>query len=200
MATNTTEIANSALMKIGAASILSMDDDTKEARLCKLRYNPVRRIVLRMHPWNCAIDRVLLAPLVETPAFDFTKVFQMPSDLLRLINITPLDIFYRIEGRKILCDETSLELRYLKDVTDVTQLDELLSEAIACYLAWDMAFALTQSNTAREFAWKQFETIKRQAKSIDAQEERDYELTADTFLDSRIGNAGALRNPETLTS
>jgi hypothetical protein len=63
-----------------------------------------------------------------------------------------------------------------------------------------MAFALTQSNTAREFAWKQFETIKRQAKSIDAQEERDYELTADTFLDARIQGTGGLRNPETSTS
>jgi hypothetical protein len=200
MASDITEIANSALVKIGAANILSLDDDTKEARLCKLRYTPVRRIVLRMHPWNCAIERVSLAPLSSTPAFDFTKEFQMPATCLRLISITPLDILYRIEGRKILCDETELELRYVKDVTEVTQLDELVSEAIACYLAWDLAYALTQSNSAREFAWKQFETVKRQAKSVDAMEERDYELTADTFLDSRLSSGGSLRNPDQLTS
>jgi hypothetical protein len=200
MATDIVEIANSALAKIGGASIVSLDDGSRESNLVKLRYNPVRRIVLRMHPWNCAIERTLLAPLAETPEFGFDNIFQLPSQCLRLIEISPLDVFYRIEGRKILANETSLELRYVKDETDVSKLDELLSEAIACYLAWDMAFALTQSNTAREFAWKQFETIKRQAKSIDAQEERDYELTADTFLDARIQGTGGLRNSETSTS
>jgi hypothetical protein len=200
VATDAVEIANSALAKIGAATILSLDDDTKEARLCKIRLTPIRRIVLRMHPWNCAIGRVLLAPLVETPAFGLTKVFQQPSDCLRIIDITPLDVFYRIEGRKILCNESSLELRYLKDETDWTKFDELLGEAIACYLAWDIGFPLTQSNTVVERVWKQFETIKRQAKSVDAQEERDYELTADTFLDARIQGTGGLRNPDTLTS
>ncbi len=199
MATDSVEVANSALAKIGEATILSLDDDTKAARLCKVRIDPVRRIVLRMHPWNCAIgDPVLLAPLAETPAFGFTKVFQQPSDCLRIISITPDDVFYRIMGRKIYCDESSLELRYLKNETNWQQLDELLSEAIACYLAWDIGYPLTQSNTVVERCWKQFETIKRQAKSIDAQEERDYELTADTFIDARIQGTGGLRNPETM--
>lgn len=200
MATDAVEVANSALAKIGAPTILSLDDDTKEARLCKIRLTPIRRIVLRMHPWNCAIARVSLAPLVETPAFDFTQVFQMPSDCLRLIEITPRDVFYRIEGRKILANESELQLRYLKDETDWTKLDELLSEAIACYLAWDIGYPIVQSNTVVERCWKQFETIKRQAKSVDAQEERDYELTADTFLDARIQGTADLRNPDTLTS
>jgi hypothetical protein len=197
---NAVEVANSALSKIGASTIVSLDDDTKEARLCKLRIDPIRRIVLRMHPWNCAIDRVLLAPLVDVPAFGLTKTFQFPSDCLRLVEISPKEVFYRIEGRRILCDESSLELRYVKDEADWMKLDELVSEAIACYLAWDIGFPIVQSNTVVERVWKQFETIKRQAKSIDAQEERDYELTADTFLDARIQGTAGLRNPETQTS
>lgn len=201
MATDAVEIANSALAKIGAATILSLDDDTKEARLCKIRLDSIRRIVLRMHPWNCAIaDPVLLAPLVETPAFGFTKVFQLPSDCLRVVSITPEDVLYRIRGRKIYCDESSLELLYIKNLTEWTQMDELLSEAIACYLGWDIGFPLTQSNTVVERVWKQFETVKRQAKSVDAQEERDYEVSANMLLDSRIQGTGGLRNPETLTS
>lgn len=191
------EVANSALAKIGAATIASLDDDTKEARLCKLRLNPIRKIVLRMHPWSSARDRALLAPLLETPAFGFTKAFQLPIGCLRLISITPDDIEYRIEGRKILCDQSSLEVRFIRDEVDFTQLDELLSEAIACYLAWDIGFPITQSNVVVDRCWKQFETIKRQAKSTNAQEERDYHLTAEAFLDSRLQGTGGMRDPST---
>lgn len=200
MATDFVEIANSALAKLGASTILSLDDDVKEARLCKLRMNPVRRIVLRMHPWNCAIKRESLAPLVETPAFDFTNIFQMPANCLRIIAVVPSDVIYRIEGRKILANETELWIKYINDVMEATTLDELLSEAIACYLAWDIGYPLTQSNTVVERVWKQFEAIKRQAKSVDAQEERDYEIEANTIIDSRLSGGGTLRNPETLTS
>lgn len=198
MATDAVEVANSALAKIGAATILSLDDDTKEARLCKLRINPIRKIVLRMHPWNCALDRQSLAPLAETPAFGFSQVFQQPSNCLRIVDIEPDDVFYRIEGRKIYANESELQLKFVKDETDWTKLDELISEAIACYLAWDIGFPITQSNSVVERCWKQFEMLKRQAKSVDAQEERDYELKANTFLDARISGTAGLRNPDTM--
>ncbi len=74
------EIANSAIVKVGGRSIQSLDDDTVEAKTCKLRMEPCKRIVLRMHPWNFAIERVSLAPLVSTPAFEFSAEFQLPSD------------------------------------------------------------------------------------------------------------------------
>lgn len=199
MAISIVEIANSALVKIGAANILSLDDDSREARLCKLRYNPVRKIVLRMHPWGCAIDRASLAPLAETPVSDFTHAFQLPSSCLRVLDVGS-DVFYRIEGRRILANATELQLQFIRDEEDVMKLDELLAEAIACYLAWDVAYALTQSNKARETAWSQFETIRRQAMSVNAQEERDHTLTAELFVEARTQGPRTLRNPDTLTS
>ncbi len=179
------EICNSALVKIGAKTILSIDDDTKEANLCKVRIFPVRRIVLRMHPWNCAIDRQKLAPTTTAPVYGYSYAFNLPGGNLRLLEVAD-DIPYRLEGKRILCDATAINVKYINDVEDFTALDELVCEAIACYLAWDTAFALTQSNTAREFAWKQFMTVVRQAKSVDAQEERDHVLEANTLVDSRI--------------
>jgi hypothetical protein len=187
MATSDVEICNSAITKIGGATIMSLSDETVEAATCNLRLDPCRRIVLRMHPWNCAIGRVELAPDVDVPAFDFTSQFTLPADCLRVLEVAD-DIEYRIEGRKIVSDGTSISLKYLKNVTDPTQLDELVSEAIACYLAYDIAYKVTQKTSVQDACWKQLQLVLRQAKTVDAQEERDYEIQANTLLESRIGS------------
>jgi hypothetical protein len=187
MSTTLTEIANSALIKLGQSTINDINDGSVVANLCKARIHPVRRLVLRMHPWNCAIDRVQLAPLTTTPAFEFTYKFELPALCLRVLQVGPNDIGYRIEGRNVLCDSTTLDLKFISDVSEVEKLDELLVEAISCYLAWDIAYKITNSNESKAEAWRMFTLIMSKAKSVDAQEERDYVMTADLFIDSRLG-------------
>jgi hypothetical protein len=185
MALTIIEICNSALMKLGASSILSLDDDTTEARACKLRYDACRRITLRTHPWNFAVGRVITAPDSATPAFGYTYGHTLPSDCLRVLEIDSR-ILYRLEGRKILTDSDAVELKYIKDVTIPTTMDELFSEALACYLAWDICYKITQKTGLRQELWAAYKDALRAAKTTDAQEERDYELTADEIVDSRV--------------
>ena len=44
------QICNSALNQLGAASITSLTDNSKNARLCNERYATVRDAVFRSHP------------------------------------------------------------------------------------------------------------------------------------------------------
>ena len=45
------DICNSALNLLGASTISALtDDDTKNARLCNQRYEPVRNRIFRSHP------------------------------------------------------------------------------------------------------------------------------------------------------
>lgn len=188
------EICNSALTKVGASAILSLDDNNKEARACKLRYPAVKRIVLRCHPWNCAIGRVSLAQDVAVPPFGFSNQFTLPSDSLRVLDVGPCDICYRIEGRKIMANGSELQLKYIRNVANEADFDDLLAEAIACYLGWDIAYKVTQADDARDAIWKQYVQVLRLAKSVDAQEERDYELEADLLVDSRVSNVARNRS------
>lgn len=167
MAASWIEIANSALVKLGAKTIISLDDGSKEADLCKLRLDPCRDTVLRMHPWNCAMRRVQLAPLVTPPPFDWSHQFQLPSDCLRVIEVCGHER-YLIEGRRILADATLLDIIYIYRITDPVEIDALLGEAIACWLAYDIGYALVQSPQAREYARAQFDQIIRTAKHTDA--------------------------------
>lgn len=60
MATNNLEIANGALLRLGAKPIQSLTEETGRAKLCNAWINKVRRQALRAHPWNCALARTAL--------------------------------------------------------------------------------------------------------------------------------------------
>ena len=78
MASSEAEICNLALQEVGAQRILSLNDDTVEAKLCKDFYSNVRDELLRSHPWKFAIKRVALAEVSgSTPAFGFEKYYEV---------------------------------------------------------------------------------------------------------------------------
>ena len=59
------DICNSALNLLGASTISALTDDSKNARLCNQRYEPVRNRVFRSHAWNCLTKRVQLQKIVQ---------------------------------------------------------------------------------------------------------------------------------------
>jgi hypothetical protein len=186
MASSWVSIINSALIKVGATPIMSVDDGSKEANLAKARYEEVRDIVLRMHPWNCAVKRVTLAPLSTTPAFDFSNEFQLPSDCIRLLTVDE-QIDYRIEGQKLLADATELNIKYIFRVTNPVQIDVLCAEAIALYLAYDLSYALVQDTQKTEALNEAFLRFVRKAGSVDSQEDGRNTLRPNWFMDNRQG-------------
>ena len=46
------QICNGALNQLGASTILTLTEDSKNARLCNARFENVRDAVFRHHPWN----------------------------------------------------------------------------------------------------------------------------------------------------
>ena len=81
------QICNGALNQLGASTILTLTEDSKNARLCNARFENVRDAVFRHHPWNCLQKRLALPADTETPAWGFTKQFTLPADCLRLLRI-----------------------------------------------------------------------------------------------------------------
>ena len=60
-------ICSNALLLLGDKTINSLDEGTDRASLASNLYDSVRDSLLRSHPWNCAVKRVILAPDTETP-------------------------------------------------------------------------------------------------------------------------------------
>lgn len=166
------DIINSALNMVGASNIIARTEDSKSARVMNQRFDYVRDSCLRAHPWNCTVTRRVLAADSDTPAFGFTNQFTLPTDpyCLRVLHLDYLDIDFLVEGRKIHCDEDTLNLVYVARVTDPNEWDQLLIEAIAARLAADTAYALVQSTSLMATMHQLYEAKLSEARFVDATE------------------------------
>ena len=187
------EICNGSLNQLGATTILSLTEDSKNARLCNQRYTQVRDSVFRSHPWNCLQKRIELAADTTAPAWGFSFAYTLPSDCLRLLRILDYDSNYKVEGRKILSNTSSMKILYIGRVTDPNQYDELLRETLSSSLAADMAFSITSNNNTTQNMYELFKEKLRDARFVDSTEgqnvDQDLGMTdvidAGTFINSR---------------
>ena len=169
MAQSVIDICNSALQRVGATTILSLSDNSPEARACSVAYDSNRRDELRKHRWNFATQRAVLAPDSTAPAFDFDYAFTLPSDCLRVIRPNTYDLDWVVEGRKILTnDSATLYLRYVADITDVTQWDASFYNVCSAALAIDICERLTQSNSKKQLLMGDYNDVIRNARRVDA--------------------------------
>lgn len=186
--TTDVSIASNAYVMLGGDPFSSFSEPKPHVRSFANVYASVRDDVLRMHTWNCATDRVVLAPLATGPVFDFTQQFALPGDWLRTIQVgyksEPIE--YRMERQRILADVTALPLVYLfrNDVEDTwtTNLIHVMELALAAKLA----YAVTSSTSVRDSFRDEFARELKVAKAIDGQDDPPEEFGSGTFLESRF--------------
>jgi len=164
------QICNSALNQLGAASITSLTDNSKNARLCNERYATVRDAVFRSHPWNSTIKRQQLAQDTATPAYGFSYQFTLPSDCLRLLGIDAYNSDHKVEGRKVLCNEETIKIIYVSQITDPNEMDVLLRETISSALAADIAYAITANLQIGKLMQEKYQFKLSEARHADASE------------------------------
>ena len=164
------QMCNSALNQLGAASITALTDNSKNARLCNERFSTVRDAVFRSHPWNSLIKRLQLAQDATTPAYGFSFQFTLPSDCIRVLGINAYNADHKVEGRKILCNESSIKLIYVSQVTDPNEMDVLLRETISAGLSADLAYAITANLQVSKLMQEKYQYKLSEARHTDASE------------------------------
>ena len=187
------DICNGALNQLGATTILSLTEDSKNARLCNARYTQIRDALFRTHSWNCIQVRASLAKDATAPAWGFTSSFTLPGDCLRLLYIVDFDSNYKVEGRKILSNTSTMKILYVSRITDPNEYDELLRETLSAALGADIAFGVTSNNQTAQNMYQLFQDKLRDARFVDSTEgqniDQDLGMTdaidAGSFINSR---------------
>lgn len=182
------DICNSAMIKVGAALITAFTDNTKEARLCNHQYPRVRDAILRSAPWSFATKRVALTAAVVTLEFGDETVFQLPADCVKVWKLDDPTAKFKVEGRRLLTSDITdtLNLWYISNAATPADYDAAFQEAVACALAADLAYPLTQSDSLKQGLLQQTEFYINQARSYNSQEGTPDNFTFDTFLNSRV--------------
>ncbi|MCK5614758.1 hypothetical protein KAR91_73530 [Candidatus Pacearchaeota archaeon] len=191
MAHNQTTICNSAIVKLGELSIVSLTDQTKATDLCNLRFAFARDAVLVMHPWKWARKRTSLSNTGVTPAFEWANTFRLPTDFLKHVLISDengcelREDEWEREGENILSNQETLYMKYVYRPTNLAFIPEYLAETIAWYLAYDIADALTQSDRKIERAQSLFRIQLSSAKTLDSREGSVRQLRSNGLLTAR---------------
>lgn len=194
------DVANRALTKLGAARITALSDANKQARAVDSMFDIVRDALLRSHVWSFAVKRATLDVSETTPDWGYAYQYDLPADYLRLVQVNDTYLGpsladfrndatadYMLEGNVIMTDiADTLKIRYIFQETDTTAWDSTFVEAMACRLAAELAEDLTQSNTKRDAAWKEYDMAIRTAIRSGAVEQQAQEMPDDAWMLSRI--------------
>jgi len=182
-------ICSAALSLLGDKPISSLTEVNRvAATLCSNIYPLAKREVMRSHPWNCLVTRVVLAPLVATPAFEWGFQFTLPGDCMRVLSVgydgCPED--YRLEGKRILARTNTLRLQYVAELGE-GYWDALLVEVMTKRMVKDLAYPITKSGTLAELKAREYEMAAKKARAVDGQENPPEDWNDSPFIQVRGG-------------
>jgi len=148
------DIANLALGLVSERSIVSLEDDSKQARVCKKFIDQVYEEELRTHTWACAQKRESLALNSTTPAFRWGYSHKLPSDFIRVTEYyidfggRPRDNFER-EGDNLLSNDAVANIVYVYKAPYGT-LDPLAVKVVYYALAIAICFPLMNDDSLKQ--------------------------------------------------
>lgn len=182
------DIWNDALVLLGSEPVSGEDEETKEGRLLRLQWPLVLDEFITGHPWNFAIRRAELTQDTTSPVFGYANRFYLPTDpyCLRVLGMSESDYEYKVEGRRLLTDESTAKIKYLARIEEYNSWQALARAAAACRLAWKLALSLTGSQKTANAMLDQYLLIIGEARTMDAQEGTPEVFEATDWTDARL--------------
>jgi len=203
MATSVVAICNLALSWLGGDLIISLDDPTVEAKLCKANYEPLRDTVLEEREWTFAVKRIELPSLQDTPLYGFDRAFQIPPDTIRLLQVSRAGedvtsggaarrdtgqgreqrIEWLREGETVVANGAErIYARVLTRISDTTKFSPAFDQCLAARIAMDIAIPLTNSEKLQASMAAMYGQKIRIAAGTDGMQGRSYRTRSDSLL------------------
>lgn len=206
--TSPVDICNLALDELKQSPVNSIDTpQTATERICARRYDAVRQECLAASSWKFAIKRVKLSPNIVPPAFGYTYAYDLPNDYIRRVTtgddyLRDIDRDFQLENGQILLptgtpsgsdtDPTTLYLRYIYDITDVSSFSPLFVAYFVLKLALRMSNKFAISTSLKAQIKDDFKDCELEAKSVNGQERVPIRIQKSRLLSKRRGMPGGI--------
>lgn len=164
-------IINAALVLLGEMTVV-LREGTTTARLMQDRFGEVRDALLREHPWNFAIRRVLLPENAVPPVYGRDHAYPLPGDFIRLLEVEDINyVGHEIEGNQIVTDlGAPLKVTYVSRVTNPADFDRKFWHCLEAALAVDVCEVITGSSGKLEYVLGVLRDRLEAARTADGQE------------------------------
>lgn len=194
-----------ALRNIGAERLASLTEMRPERVLLDDAWNSAVRTVLSEGLWNFATRTALLDYDEDSAVYvGYRYCFVKPTDLVRTAGVSQDGTFddgfedWKDEGNFIYSDLATIYLEYVSDDTgfglNLGLWSEQFARAVAAYLAFQIALPVTSSESAQNKCWQLYKRLLKDAKALDATEDRARRAPAGRLVRSRFGRSPSRRS------
>ena len=198
MATSVEQIVNLGLSHVGHTQFVDNleTEQSAEAALGNLHYEPARDYVLEDFPWPEATKYIALGLLEENPNDDWLYSYRYPDDCLfvrRIVtalgrhdpNPPPFITGADDTGRLIYTDEADAVIEYTKLLTDVVQFRPTLVMAMSWYLGAMMCPGLAKDKKQADRCMQMYALVKSQAQARALNEQQQTPEPDSEFIRAR---------------
>lgn len=173
-------IANQSLDKIGSTTFTFAVQTSVQAEKCILHYDQTRNSLLESFEWKFASARAVLTKDTNSPPFEWDNQFILPTDFLRLKRVYEVDEGnakddrFTIEGNRVLTNESTVSIPYIRKVTDTSEFSPLFTELLIVIFALKLLHPLTGSGSGmmnlRESLLKEAKALQFRARAVEKQQ------------------------------
>ena len=139
------DIINKALGIVGANQVRNIEDHTLEAEAARKMYQPALDSILAETDWTFATKRAMLEKSDKVPAWGGGNYFELPSDMIKIIDVMDRNNKWIREGNYIFSNAAEFGLVYVARCIDPTFYPSYFIDALSAKLAADMCYLLTNS-------------------------------------------------------
>lgn len=179
-------ICNKGLRYLGGEEILSLEQESRGARLCSQYYAEIRDELLEEHHWNFASRYCSLALLPQAPLFGFSRAYQLPADCLRVRRLRDDADFEVVENHILYTDAYPAEAVVTVRVTDPARFPALFIEVLARKLAAELAVPLMNSSRLEQSMMTKYINALERAKQMDATEGTSDPVETNDWVRARL--------------
>jgi len=171
--TTSLAVVNEALIKLGASPIASLDDAGAQATAASALFKTTKDNLLAQTPWFWALKKVELARISLADGefneyADYSYVYQLPSDRIRLLGLETCERF-RVMRDRLWTNDKAPVLLYVYDAP-ISAWPGYFREIVVDYLAGKMAISVTDSSSRANLWLSVADQGRVRAMSLDAQQ------------------------------
>ena len=168
MALTAVQIANQALVRLGALPISDFADPVLEARTAAALYPTLRNTLIAGHAWRFARAEAELDAVDEAPLAGFAHVFRLPADFLNVLAVEDgRETGWRIAAGKLHTHPAAVRLAYLFRA-DEAEFPPWFVDALAAALAAAFCLPVTENASRAEALARLADAALRRARRADA--------------------------------
>ncbi len=166
-------LCSRALIKLGAGSISSFEEETTEAHVAKQLYDTTVNALLASYPWRFALTQTSLARLTGKPTTDFRYAYALPNDCVRILSVgtsaRSSGVSYRLCQNQLHTNQENVVLTYIARPTEAL-FPAFFTQALISRLAAEFCLPLTESTSRTDYLRKIADEEMKSARLIDSQQ------------------------------